>query len=344
MHTSQHLLSAVLETRLKTPTLSWSLTEFPTPCYIEIPRGLTTDEIALIQDEANRLVFEGRQVHVEVEELDREKVPGVTKLENGRSAGKDLPADYTGGVKRTVIIDGVDRSLCCGTHFPAIHNLQLFILPHTEALSRSSTTSARLYFLSGPRLITYFTSTHALLTSTAATLSCGTPQVPERVEQVIDERKKAVRRVEDVETELAAAVARELVTIVSKKEHEAVQYRHRIDDSVNALGFLSSISTALMNEMASKPDSHSYLVILSSSPSAQTTSSTSVILVSGSDEKAVEEVGERLKSKLNVKGGGKGTRWSGKFTGVWKEGREGTLVEDILKAVKGAQTQYFGVH
>lgn len=103
MHTSQHLLSAVLDTR-NLPTLSWSLTPYPSPSYVEIPRALSVEEIASVQDQANRLVFEGRKVYVEVEELDDE----VHKKYDGPSVG--IPVDYTGGVKRTVIIDGVDRS------------------------------------------------------------------------------------------------------------------------------------------------------------------------------------------------------------------------------------------
>jgi len=110
LHTSQHLLSAILEQRLQLPTLSWSLTAYPSPCYVEIPRGLTTEEVSLIQNEANVLVFEGRRVYVEVEELHADNIPGVAKPENGRSTGKALPSDYTGGVKRTVVIDGVDRN------------------------------------------------------------------------------------------------------------------------------------------------------------------------------------------------------------------------------------------
>lgn len=110
MHTSQHLLSALLETDLNLPTLSWSLTTYPSPCYVEIPRGMTPEEITKIQERANRLVFEGRKVHIEVTELDRAEAPSVPTLEDGRAAGKALPQDYTGGVKRVVVIDGVDRN------------------------------------------------------------------------------------------------------------------------------------------------------------------------------------------------------------------------------------------
>ncbi|KAI0650248.1 hypothetical protein C8Q79DRAFT_901052 [Trametes meyenii] len=329
MHTSQHLLSAVLETRLNVDTLAWSLTAHPAPCYVELARGLSAEEIGYIQEEANRLVFEGRSVHVEVEELDP-----ATKVMSGPSVG--IPSDYTGGVKRTVVIDGVDRNPCCGTHLPSIHNLQLFLLPQTETLARASTSSARLYFLSGPRLIDHLTSSHALLTGTAGIMSCGAPQVPERVQQVVDERKKATKRVEDLEAELAASIAGEITATTPREGGEIALHRHRTDDSPNALGFLSAISSAFVNKIADseKGAATPFLLILSSSPTAQTASSTSVVLVLGSDDKKVKEVGDELRAKLNVKGGGRGPRWSGKWSGVWKDSREGAVLTDIVTALK----------
>ncbi|KAJ3994210.1 ThrRS/AlaRS common domain-containing protein [Lentinula boryana] len=336
MHTSQHLLSAVLETRLNLPTLSWSLTSSPSPCYVEVPRGMTVEEIRFIQSEANKLVFEGRRVYTEVEELDRVKTVVPAILESGRSAGKGLPSDYTGGVNRVVVIDGVDRNPCCGTHLPTIHNLQLFILPHTETMSRSSTTSARLYFLSGPRLIGYLTTTHEFLTSTASVLSCGAPSVPERVSQVVDERKKAEKRVTDLELDLAKHISSGLF-------HEALagsvndgyifrKHLRRTDDSSNALSLLSAISVAF-SEQITKTQTP-YLLVLTSTPSAQTTNSTTVVMVIGSDDKEVRSLGDSLKSQLGVKGGGKGLKWSGKYIGVWKEKKEGGLVDDLLKDVQ----------
>ena len=71
---------------------------------------MTQEEVTSIQTEANKLVFEGRRVHVEVEELNSEQPKEVPKLENGRAGGRGLPEDYTGGVKRVVVIDGVDRN------------------------------------------------------------------------------------------------------------------------------------------------------------------------------------------------------------------------------------------
>ncbi|KZT13067.1 alanyl-tRNA synthetase domain-containing protein [Laetiporus sulphureus 93-53] len=343
MHTSQHLLSAVLESQLNLSTLSWSITAWPSACYVEIPRGMSADEIARIQETANAIVFEGRNVHVEVEELDRDTLPEPTKLESGRAAGQVLPADYTGGVKRTVVIDGIDRSLCCGTHMPTVHNLQLFLVPHTEALARSNTTSARLYFFSGPRLLHHVTNTHTLLSSTAGTLSCGPPLVPARVEQLVDERKRTAKRVEDVEAELAGRLAKDLADAVfSAGTAGAFLHVHRTDDPATAggaLGFLNAVSLAFTRqiEREAQEEGLQYVVVLSSAPAGQSAGSTCVILVFGSDESVVRSVGEGLKGKLGVKGGGKGSRWSGKFTGVWKEYREGKLVQEVLAAVEGSQ-------
>lgn len=311
MHTSQHLLSALLETRLGLPTLSWSLTTYPAPCYVEVPRGMSIDEVTTIQTEANKLVFEGRKVHVEVDEIDRDQEKAVPIHESGRAVGRGLPSDYTGGVKRVVVIDGIDRNPCCGTHLPSIHNLQLFLLPHTDALARSGTTSARLHFVSGPRLIAHLTSAHSLLSNTATILSCGAPLVPERVTQVLDERKKAEKRVDMNQGDDAGLF----------KKHVS-----RTDDTANALGLLSAISFAVADMEASKKQP--YIVVLTSSPSSQTATSTTTVVVFGSDEKVVKEAGDGLKTKLGVKGGGKGIKWSGKFTGVWKKiDRE---LEDLL--------------
>ncbi|KAJ7228705.1 ThrRS/AlaRS common domain-containing protein [Mycena pura] len=330
LHTSQHLLSALLETRIQLPTLSWSLTSYPAPCYVEIPRGMTIEEISMIQAEANRLVFENRQVHVEVEELDPKSIKPVEKLQSGRAVGRGLPEDYTGGVNRVVVIDGVDRNPCCGTHLPSLSNLQLFILPHTDALSRSSTTMARLYFLTGPRLIVHTTSTHNYLTSTATLLSCGTPQVPERVGQVIDDRKSATRRIEDVELELAKYIATDLIRAIQDSDSVYKKHVHRTDDSATALNFLTAISFAFSETVSKSGIEVPYVLVLTSSPSAQMTTNTNVVFVVGSEDKRVKEVGDALKTKLGVKGGGKGLKWSGKFVGVWKNGKEDAMVEEIL--------------
>ncbi|KAF8558923.1 hypothetical protein OG21DRAFT_1474738 [Imleria badia] len=321
--------------RLNIQTLSWSLTDAPAPCYVELSRSMTSDEIQNIQTTANRYVFEGRNVHVEVQEMEKPDEP--EKLEDhARGFAKTIPADYTGGIMRVVVIDRIDRNPCCGTHWPSLHNLQLFLVPQTETLARSNTTSARLYFLAGPRLIEYLTNTHKQLAATAATLSCGAPQVPPRVEQVIDERKRAEKRVDDLESELAKDIAKGAAEEMGQSSGLPFsKHIHRVDDSINPLGFLSAIATAFTGVTCAESQ---YLLILSSTASTQSVTGTSVLLILGSDEKQVKEIGVLLKEKLSVKGGGKGPRWSGKLTGVWKAGREDVVISDILQGIRETDT------
>ena len=211
--------------------------------------------------------------------------------------------------------------------------MQLFLLPHTEAISRSASTTVRLYFLAGPRLIHHLTSTHNYLSATAALLSCGAPLVTERVSQLVEERKKAEKRVSDVELELADHIAKGLLASLAAPNTEGDIFHqnfHRLDDSSNSLGFLGSVASAFVSQLP--PDNKTpYLIVFSSSPSNQTSSSVTTVLVLGSNEADVKILGDSLKSNLGVKGGGKGPRWSGKYVGIWKESKESSAVDAALK-------------
>lgn len=57
-HTAQHLLSSLLDTYYSLPTLSWALPAHPSvePCYVELPRGLTQQEIDDVEQRCNELV------------------------------------------------------------------------------------------------------------------------------------------------------------------------------------------------------------------------------------------------------------------------------------------------
>ena len=121
-------------------------------------------------------------------------------------------------------------------------------------------------------------------------MNAGASQVPERVQQVIDERKKMTGRAEDVERELAGLLAKDLAKEKTNESGAIVTYVHRTDDTPNALGFLTAIAAAFTSEITTlSPPPTSYLVVLSSSPSSQSTSSQTVVMLFGSDEKKVKE-------------------------------------------------------
>ena len=343
MHTAQHLISALLETRLQLPTPSWCLTPSPNPSYIEVPHAPTTEELKAIKDAANDYCLYGTRLHIEVEELDT-----APRDIGDRNGSKALPADYTGGVKRTVVIDGLDRNpfvyflpdyncdlitiigqRCCGTHLPTLQGLSVFILPQTEPLSRGR---ARIFFCAGPRLQAYLAQTHYLLTAAAMGYGCAPAQVPERLAFETEGRRKAHKRAEELEADVAAFLAKGL-----QEEYERVQngdarrftaFRHRIDSSPNPLGLLGAIHSAWCSLPAASTPS---LVVLVSS-GVQASSKHAVVLVFGSDEQEVKEVGESLKAK-GIKGGGKGTKWSGK-TENWKGVGDDESIKALLQSSK----------
>lgn len=333
MHTSQHLLSAVIEKSLKVPTLTWSLTPWPSPAYIDLPRPLTATEVTQVQNEVNRYVFEERQVYVEVQELRA----GQTGIDSGdseassRELGRGLPSDYTGGVHRMVIIDGVDRTPCCGTHLPTLASLQLFLFPVSPS---SSTGPSRHYFVAGPRLLNHLGSVQSLLTRTTAVLSCGPPELPERVAVVVEESKQREKRVDDLERELAGVLGVQLAEEMIQWRRAAgsgdawVKFISRTDDSLSVQPFLQAVTLTFAAHLSVQDR---YTLLLVSSPSSQTSSSTTVVMVFGDEDKRVKAVGEDLKRQFKtLKGGGKGSRWSGKFVGVWLPNREGKMVSSLL--------------
>ena len=107
--------------------------------------------------------------------------------------------------------------------------------------------------------------------------------MPDRVTQVVDERKKAEKRVTGTEQELAEYIAKGLATeIVNKNQANEVyeHHIHRTDDTGNALGFLTSIAFSLEVVIPSGTDgARPYIIILSSTPSTQTTVTISMVLV-----------------------------------------------------------------
>lgn len=107
LHTAQHLLSAVLERDYGLDTISWSLQDYPEPCYIELPRVPTPEEIQKVQDRCNRVIHERREVKVRME---------LVSEETGVELNEKAPGDYKDAegsrapVQRTVIIDGLDEN------------------------------------------------------------------------------------------------------------------------------------------------------------------------------------------------------------------------------------------
>ncbi|EJD48614.1 ThrRS/AlaRS common domain-containing protein [Auricularia subglabra TFB-10046 SS5] len=329
MHTSQHLLSTLMEEHCALATLAWSLTSYPSPSYIEVPRAPTADEIARVQAALDAVTSLPRRVWVEVHDMEgaADGVPAEPNAEL-RQSFKGIPDDYAGGgVKRTICIDGIDRNACCGTHLPDLQGVNVFILPQTESISRGS---VRVFFVAGPRVLALLSSSHALLSGAAAAFGCAASQVPARAAQEFDGRRKSEKRIMELEAEIARSLATELLQRLHSASNGDIQYlvHHRSDDSPYALALLDEVQKSFIPQAEA---SRQYVVALSCGPSSGTGTTVALVFGSAAEEAAVKRVGETLKA-AGVKGGGKGPRWSGKILpgAAWDEG-------SLLAAVERAK-------
>lgn len=91
-HSGHHLLSGVFETLYGLETLSWALQPWPAPCFIEIPRKPTEDEMETVRTRVNEIIATNLALRIDVTPPSGERP-------------KSLPDDMpSGGVIRTVTI------------------------------------------------------------------------------------------------------------------------------------------------------------------------------------------------------------------------------------------------
>lgn len=323
-HTAQHLLSAVLEHHFKLETLGWALSSFPNLSYVELPRCPTRGELQEAERLCNALIVEGRRVRVEMALSQDENRPDT------------LPADYIGGVVRTVIIDDLDRNPCCGTHYHSLAPLQALHVSATTSPVRC--TNTRVYFLAGPRIGAQLTSSIATLKSAASELSCSADDVPARAKIALDSLRDTTRREKRVREELAEFVAHKAVTQARKDAGDAemlVGALVREEDGTNDLEFLTIVQFKI-RELLGETAKYAFAL-------AQVGNSTAApdgcLLLFASDDAIVSRMADALKKGetafgARLKGGGKG-RWQGKLTEgkFHKERDEPILLELLRRAV-----------
>ncbi|GAA5851636.1 hypothetical protein JCM9279_002524 [Rhodotorula babjevae] len=338
-HTGQHLLSAIFEREHHLDTLSWSLQRFPELNYVELPRAPTPQELAAVQQRCNDLIGEARPVRVRCE---------LATEDSGVALGDKVPDNYKSDesgeqrppVQRTVTIEGIDENPCCGTHYPSLAYLRtLYLAPFTTPIRG---TNARVYFASGAqRTLAYLATQQGPAREAALAAGCALPDLPERVEALVNGVAEAKRREKKLAAELAGFVARDLWERAQARarggEGGARASTLREDDATNSLEFLASVAAELKPRLdAAPPSSAPALFVLASGATAGSPSAAAAggaVVIVGS-EPLVVEAGRRVVEtfgKERVKGGGKG-RWQGKVTGRWENG-DALLLRRIVDEV-----------
>ena len=192
-HTGQHVLSAAFDRLLSNRTESFHLGAESSS--IDLSREVTTSEVGAAVDEANRIIWEDRPVHVRF----------VTADEAARLPLRKEPA--RGGTLRLIDIDEFDLSACGGTHVARTGGIGIITVPGWEKFRGGS----RVQFLCGVRVRRRFDVWRDAFAATQKFLSVAPEELAPAVERLQGESRSLQRTLRALQEKLAVHEASALV-------------------------------------------------------------------------------------------------------------------------------------
>jgi alanyl-tRNA synthetase len=178
-HSGQHLLSQAFVRILTADTTSFHLGSEEATIDVHAA-DLTEESVVRVENEANGIVFENREVRIvcrSADDLD------------------DVPLrkrpDLVGEVRLVEILD-YDWSLCCGTHVRHTGEIGLIKILQWENYKGGT----RVHFACGGRALRSFQSKSSLLKSLSRSLTAGEGEIAGIVAKWKEERKIAEKRIE----------------------------------------------------------------------------------------------------------------------------------------------------
>jgi len=200
-HSATHLLHAALRLKLgdhvtqKGSMVSNERLRFD----ISQPRAVTTDEIADVELMVNTQVRANTEVTTRLMAPDEAVEAGAMAL-FGEKYGDEVRVVAMGTVQ-----EGANNEfsveLCGGTHVNRTGDIGLLKIVSEGAVSSGV---RRIEALTGAAAVEYMEAQEAALQSAAAVLKSAPADVPGRVQQLIDERKKMEREIVDLRKKLAS--------------------------------------------------------------------------------------------------------------------------------------------
>lgn len=295
-HSGQHLVSAIIENKFGYETTSWELGKLRS--HIELNcKKLTAEEMEWIETTANEIIRNNTPVNVHI-------YPDATSAKQENASTRGLPDDHEGPV-RVIEIPGIDRNMCCGTHVTNLSQVQVIKLyPETESM-RGGT---RLFFLAGNRVLKCLGK--ALDNERALTkmLSVGPDDHSTAVDRIQTSLKAVNKATKSQLKEIAQLEAYQLKATSQTKTY---LYIHRENGDMDYMN-------ALVNELSDQP----LPVLVTVGPDK----GPGQFLLYG-NEKQVSQIGPKIATILEGKGGGKKGRFQGKANTL----KTRDAVEDLLK-------------
>jgi alanyl-tRNA synthetase len=185
-HTGQHVLSAAFDRVCGAPTVSFHLgAERST---IDLSREPRPDEIAAAEREANRVVWEDRQVSIRFAAADEAASMALRKQSRRE------------GELRLIDVDGFDLSACGGTHVLRTGAIGIIAVSGWERFKGG----LRVEFVCGGRALTVFRSLRDIVSTAARALTVHPAELPASIERLQSDSKEHGRTLKRLQERLAA--------------------------------------------------------------------------------------------------------------------------------------------
>ncbi|MCC6989258.1 MAG: hypothetical protein IT181_09690 [Acidobacteria bacterium] len=203
-HTGQHVLSAAFETICKARTESFHLGA--ASATIDLGRPVSAQEIAAAEDNANRVVWQDREVRVRFVSAEEAATLPLRK-ESGRT-----------GTLRLVDVTDYDLSACGGTHVARTGGIGVISVTGWEKFKGGT----RVEFRCGVRALTQLREWRDALAATNRALSVSAVELAPAIERLQGENKALARTVRTLQEQLAGHVAADLVTTAARSGDRVV--------------------------------------------------------------------------------------------------------------------------
>ncbi|MBP7779276.1 MAG: alanyl-tRNA editing protein [Acidobacteria bacterium] len=192
-HTGQHVLSAAFETLCRARTESFHLGT--AAATIDLGRPVSAQEITAAEDDANRIVWQDREVHVRFVSAE-----AATNLPLRKESGR-------AGTLRLIDVTDYDLSACGGTHVARTGGVGLISVTGWEKFKGGT----RVEFRSGGRALAQLREWRDALAATNRALSVSPVELAPAIERLQSENKALSRTVRRLQEQLAGQMAADLV-------------------------------------------------------------------------------------------------------------------------------------
>jgi len=224
-HTGQHVLSAAIERRFGTKTISFHLGALSST--IDLARERSAEEIAVAESDANRIVWEDRPIRIRYASPEEAAALPLRK------------EPQRGGVLRLIDIEQHDLSACGGTHVASTGAVGMIAVGSWERFKGGQ----RLEFSCGGRALARFGELRAAVAATVRQLSVLPHEIAAAVERLKTDARDSQRTISTLLAEVARYRAAEFLAS-AEPEGGAQLVMRAIDGDVALLKLLAGAIAA----------------------------------------------------------------------------------------------------